>query len=144
MAKGKKTGGKNFQPGVVTNPEGRPKIPEELKEVRRMTRSEVELRILELWQKPEPEIKAILDDPKTSLRDKMIMRVMLRAIAKGDHAGLGFIMDTTFGKKMESSLEGTPTIRVVIEDYRKKDLPIILDHPISNRALPGARVPENS
>lgn len=98
----RKTTGRDFVPGDPRiNREGRPKLPEELKEIRRMTRGEVELRILELWDKPEPEIKTILDDPKTSLRDKMIMRVMLRAIAKGDHAGLGFIMDTTFGKQTQ-------------------------------------------
>ena len=39
----KKTGGRNFVPGVVTNPNGRPKTPPELKALRRLTKAEFEL-----------------------------------------------------------------------------------------------------
>lgn len=101
MAKGRKTGGRNFKPGVVTNPHGRPPASPELKAIRKMTRLEVEQRIIELWDKNESELHKLVNDSETTIRDKTIMRVMLRAIAKGDYSALGFIMDLIFGKRIE-------------------------------------------
>lgn len=101
MARGRKTGGRDFRPGIVTNPHGRPRNPPELKDIRKMTRVEVEHKIMELWDKNESEIASLVNLPTTNMRDKTIMRVMLRSIAKGDHLALGFIMDLIFGKRAE-------------------------------------------
>jgi hypothetical protein len=102
MAKGFKTGGKNFKRGVVTNPNGRPKLPPELKAARALGRELVELRVFELKRKTEAELRKIMGDPETSIEDKLIISVMFKGVHQGDFNCLGFITDFIFGKRADN------------------------------------------
>lgn len=98
MAKGFKTGGKNFQKGVVTNPAGRPPLSPEIKEARRLTQT----RFIELTNQyinmSKEELKAAEQNPKTTILELMVLKVMQHAIAKGDQLRLNFILERLIGK----------------------------------------------
>lgn len=106
-----------FLPGESPNPAGGPKIPQELKELRVLNRVEVEQLINDYWMLPESVINQKFNHPDTPLRDKLVIRVILRGIAKGDFQALGFLSDFIFGKrteKLEVTNKNAPQVVVML------------------------------
>jgi hypothetical protein len=101
MARGKKTGGRNIQKGQVLNPRGGLAHDPVLKAIRRLSRSEIaEIGTL-LLEKNYQALKAIIDDPTTSVLRLMVASVANRVIAKGDHAAFATLLEQIAGKPKE-------------------------------------------
>lgn len=110
MAKGQKTGGKNFKPGQSGNPAGGPGLPQDLRDARKMTSAEV-TRILTYLIDLEPAAYAAYK-PKTML-ETIVMSLMSKAIEEGCTARLNLLFDRIIGK-VKDQLEVTlPTPFIV-------------------------------
>lgn len=97
MAKGKKTGGRNFQAGKSGNPAGRKPDPLELKEARKYTRQEVELALHRELSRPYENETRDVDGEQTNL-DRLIYKIVRVGIAEGDPKRLDFVLTQLFGK----------------------------------------------
>jgi hypothetical protein len=98
MAKGKKTGGRDFVKGTTPNPKGRPKIPEELKKIRKMNRDRLEIIVSKYLAMNFIDLNQVVKDPNTSALDHMIVQIIIKSITTGDHARFNAIMDRVVGK----------------------------------------------
>ncbi len=99
MAKGKKTGGGPlFGPG---NQYGRPKVPEDIKEGRRLNKSELERIMTKLLNMEPDELKAHLAKRKMPCKEMLIGTIILKAIQGGDHYRTTFLLDRLIGKVKE-------------------------------------------
>lgn len=106
MAKGKKTGGRDFQPGQSGNPSGRPPEPEDIKKARSLTKNEY-TRIANkyLWMDLESFGKE-LKRKDLSMFEKAVMQ-MIQHAAAGCERRFEQILARMIGKprdKMEVTL----------------------------------------
>ena len=93
---------KKIKKGQVLNPSGRPKIPADLKEIRKKYSKEVIQGLLaQCLDKPVEELEAILKDKKNKVVDHLVGRVALMGIVKGDPVRFNFILDRMIGKVTE-------------------------------------------
>ena len=113
MANGKKTGGKNWVPGQSGNPNGRPKLPDEIKEARKIS---VE-KIIEMFSKyllmTEEDFKKV-DRTNLTMLEVWFLKNVDYAISKRDHHVFDKILDRVIGRsflgiKLELPPEGTVT-----------------------------------
>jgi hypothetical protein len=120
MAVGKKTGGRNFVKGQSGNPNGRPRVPQDVKDLRIENRQEVE-RLVSLYCKvPDWKLNEVIADREADAIDKLVCRVILRGIARGDQSTLGFLTDFIFGARpKEIKLDNTSHLDVDEADKNK-------------------------
>lgn len=118
MAKGKKTGGKNFEPGESGNPNGRPPLTLEQREFRNAKTKEIIEEFKFLWSLKEDELKQITEDPNTPAIRKAIAHNIFSA-ASGKWGGgysLQFILDRTIGRvkeEIDHNLKGNIHVQLV-------------------------------
>lgn len=96
MAVGKKTGGKDFTPGNPGGP-GRPPIPDDIKNARRLNRQEVERTVNLFLYMSEAEIDAKLQDKTTVMLEHLVGSIVLRAKRDGDPARMNFLIEQVLG-----------------------------------------------
>lgn len=122
MAKGRKTGGRNFLPGVVTNPNGRPKKPEDIRILETLTRTQVQHLMLKYLQIPLGEIQFI-NKTKLPLLEAILLKLLEKAMLGGDHVRLNWVLEQIFGKlpdKIDATIHGDMNINQIIADYTEK------------------------
>lgn len=115
MAKGFKTGGRNFVKGQVSNPKGRPRTPDDLKMARQMYAHDIEAAIYKYGDMTIEQLKAAVSNPSTPSKDLAIIKIMTEAISKGDHQRLDFILNRTIGKvkdTVDHNVQMKPSILV--------------------------------
>lgn len=113
MAPGKKSGGKNFQPGQSGNPAGRPAtVSEELREAKKLLRDQFELTVIECAKLTFPELDKLIQDPTTPALKLMVASVMVKGVSLGDPGRMSFFLDRLVGpvpKAVElSGAQGQP------------------------------------
>jgi hypothetical protein len=97
MAKGKKTGGKNFEPGNKMGKGASCHNPA-LKVVRRMTHDDV-AEIGQLIVEGNLEkLQAVKDDKNASVLKVWMCSVAIKAISRGDATALNALLDRIVGK----------------------------------------------
>ena len=103
MAKGKKTGGKNFTKGKSGNPKGRPKTPPDVRNIRALSKTEFTRIANEfLWLSTTAADKK-LKSRGLSQFEKAVGQTVKKAAA-GDLMRLNMVLDRLIGKprdKME-------------------------------------------
>lgn len=113
MAKGRKTGGKNWPKGQSGNPKGRPKLPDEIKEARKLSVK----KIIEMFSKyllmTEAEFEKV-DRTNLTLLEVWFLKNIDTAMQKGNHAVFDKILDRIIGRsfmgvKIELPHEGAIT-----------------------------------
>jgi hypothetical protein len=92
MAKGQKTGGKNFRPGVSGNPAGRPPLPADLKAARQMNRVALERLLNEILYLTKEELKERFKDPETPAVERMVIQLVRSACWGGNYLKIGFLI----------------------------------------------------
>lgn len=120
MAIGKKTGGRDFKKGERANPNGRPPVPEEIRELRKMNRLEVEQTFSKYMYMTRAEIKAALKRRDLPNIDVMVIKVMEKAIKNGDQWRFNFLLDRTIGKVPDrvADADGQPLLSTFIDLVR--------------------------
>lgn len=97
MAKGKKTGGKNFQKGKSGNPGGRPALPDDLKAARKWCYEDMIRTIIEVGDITPADFKVM---SKMDIHYRK--RAIIAAYRKCDYRAIKDYEDRVFGKAKEN------------------------------------------
>lgn len=101
MARGKATPA-SFKPGdpraSLAGQKSSRALPADLKDARLQNAAVFESTIYKYMNSPLEILKEILKDPATPSRDLVVIRILVLAIEKGDHARLNFLLERTIGK----------------------------------------------
>lgn len=98
MAKGEKTGGRNFKAGNSGNPSGRPKLPEDVKAMLNLNQAEFVRNANEILSMSVAELDAVIGDQKQPVFKALIARIIKEGLMGGDHKKLEFFLDRIVGK----------------------------------------------
>ena len=106
MAKGHKTGGRDFLPGQSGNPKGKPKLTPEQREFRSAAKNEIIEEFKYLWSLPIEEIQEIAAPEEEIFGNTPLIRIaiakaLLKAAQTGDMHQLNQILDRVIGKVKE-------------------------------------------
>ena len=99
--KGKKTGGKNIQPGQVLNPNGRPKLPEHVLTLKRDASLQAQLDIIKAFQMTQSEMFKIEQDSSVPAGFKALVSCLNNCIQIGSSKDLNMFLDRIIGKVKE-------------------------------------------
>jgi hypothetical protein len=100
MAKGTKTGGKDFKVGHAGGP-GRPKLPDDLREIKKITPDFVHRLIAKFGRMDLEAIEKVVADKASTAFDVMIGMIIIKAVKDGDYKRLDFLFDRTVGKVLQ-------------------------------------------
>ena len=79
-----------WKPGQSGNPSGKPKGL--------LTRQQVETTFKRFHDKTLEELEAVVNDKKSTILERMLCSVMIKAIEEGDINRFGFLLDRAIGK----------------------------------------------
>lgn len=105
MARGSKTGGRDFKPGNTFSKGGVP-TPPDIKEARKLTRVELERIMTRYLHMSKVELEAESDRKDMTLLEAMVLSVAKKAVIAGDQQRLNFLIEQTLGK-LPDKLETT-------------------------------------
>jgi hypothetical protein len=98
LAKGFKTGGKDFKPGQSGNPKGSKPLDYNLNLIKLLTAKELGLACTLLVRGEEAACDQAILDPQAPMLHKIIAKALLRAFRDGDFFLLDKILDRVVGK----------------------------------------------
>jgi hypothetical protein len=113
MARGKKTGGRDFKPGQIANPNGAPRVPEEVKIARQLSQNQLILIFNKLLHMTGAELKAHWNNPETPVFERIVAKILNQADVLGDHHRLDFILNRLIGKVTEKVDVKLPTATII-------------------------------
>jgi hypothetical protein len=118
VAKGKKTGGRDFKKGNPGRLPGTVVIP---KKILNLNRKEAEEKISKYLKMTPVDLEKVSKNPETLAIDLLIISVIMHAMKTGDYTRLNFLFDRTIGRVKEkidvSNEDGTlarPKITVTL------------------------------
>ena len=114
---GNKNPKNQFKKGAPPGP-GRPRLPDDLKELKELTKIALEKSVHKYTLMSIEELDKVSKDPNTIAIDRLILSILKQGIIKGDQQRATFLYDRIVGKVKENvTIEGG--IKVTIEDYSK-------------------------
>lgn len=116
MAKGFKSGGKDFEKGVSGNPKGTPGLPAEVRKVRKLTHEEISQMGTMLLEQDINQIIKISEDLTQPVLRVWIARMIRKGIATKDTAYFNAVLDRIAGRiptKMELTGSGGGPLSLV-------------------------------
>lgn len=108
MAIGKKSGGRDFQPGQSGNPAGRTPLPPELKETRRLNKTEFETLVNKYLWASFAQIEAASEDATLPAIERYVVSIIAKGIKTGDWGGCEWIAQRLIGKVQDRVEVTTP------------------------------------
>lgn len=99
--------GKRFQPGKSGNPGGKVKIPDDIKEARKLNQNELDRTVNRLIYLSRQELRGLIENPETPMFEIMVASIIAQGAQKGDQMRLEFILNRIIGKvqdKLEVSV----------------------------------------
>lgn len=97
--KRKKNG--TFEKGNKGGP-GRPELPKDLKEVRKLNQFELEFILNESLLMTPEQLKRVKDDPESTMLQLLVVSIITHGTNKGDQLRMGFLLDRLLGKMKEN------------------------------------------
>jgi len=109
MARGRKTGGKDFEKGHKGGP-GKPPTPPDIRASRALTREEFERVAYRLLFINQQEFQTIVKNAETPMFDLMMAAVIHKAVVEGDERRMDFLLSRLIGKVVQpiSGPDGKP------------------------------------
>ena len=120
MAKGFKSGGRDFVKGVVTNPKGRPKVSSQLKEIKQLNATRLAELLNEFINMDKEALIAKSKNPSTTVFELIICSILKNAYDKGDQQRINFILDRLVGKVKDQVEHSGDGFKIILEDYLSK------------------------
>lgn len=125
MAKGKKTGGRNFAKGQVSNPLGGAALSPQVRAIRKITLDHIEEVADLILDGNLQKLKDLAGNPDTSVLKVWLAKAAAEGIRKGDLHSLESILNRVLGKPKErhevTGREGEDIgFRITIHDYGSK------------------------
>lgn len=102
MAKGKKTGGRDYTPGHSAPGPGRPQVPEDLKKSRSLNRIEFERVLNKYIYLTGPEINQAIRSDEHPILELIVAKILAKAFNEGDPRRVEFIIDRLIGRPREA------------------------------------------
>jgi hypothetical protein len=99
MAKGKKTGGKDFTPGDPRA--GRPPMDADLKRANALTSAELKRTLNRLLFMEDIELEALTKDAKANQLERIVSNIILQATKHGDVARMEWLAQRLVGKVVD-------------------------------------------
>ena len=131
MAKGKKTGGRNWALGQSGNPVGTPVVPDDLKAARKLNRIELERVLNRYIYMTKAEIVRAAQSEDTPAMELMIASLISKGTNEGDPKRLGFIFEYlgfVVTKKIDMNANHNSTFKIEFtEEQRRKIARAYLD-----------------
>ncbi len=109
MAKGRKTGGKNWESGKSGNPSGSSGLPQDVRHARQLTAVNLERLLNQHIYSTSKELASTIAAPEAVALDKLVASIILTGIDKADQARLEFILCRLVGKVQDKLEVTTPT-----------------------------------
>jgi len=101
MARGKKTGGRDFSSTNQPKKRGRKPLPKDLRDARNLTKARLQGMLNKSLWCTQDELTARMKDDETPMIEKMIGSIVYKALVEGDQTRLTFILDRMIGKVKE-------------------------------------------
>ena len=125
MARGRKTGGKDFSKGnKLAVGHGRPSIPQDVKAARKLTNFEFDRILNKYLYLPLDQLKKAAKDESLPGIDHMVLQVIIRGASTGDQSRLNALLDRSpvgrIKEKLEISGDVHSTIVNLIERHTNK------------------------
>lgn len=98
----------SFKPGQSGNPEGRPRIPMDLKEAKSVNKIEFDRVLNKYMYLKAPEINAALKSDDLPMMELVVAKIVAKAFNEGDQRRLEFILDRLIGKVSNDPLPPAP------------------------------------
>lgn len=105
---------KPFEKGNRMNPGGKPKVPDDIKEMRKLTSVELERIINKLIHSDISELSLMLKEKKDTVIVLMVARLLHDVLSKGDHQKYSLMVDRLVGK-IKEQIEVTTVKPFIIE-----------------------------
>ena len=118
MAKGKKTGGRDFKKGQSGNPLGPYVIAPDVAEARKFSHQQALRSLTKFLEMSVNELKDALNDTNNSVVDHWVARVCYMGIKYGDTRRLDFMFDRLFGKPKNTTEENTDYQTLKPDEYQ--------------------------
>lgn len=120
MAKGRKTGGKDFTPGHDRG--GRPALPDDVKQLKKLNVAEMERVLNNCLQMNRDQINEAQKNPDAPMIELLVLSIISHGINKGDPMRLNFLLDRLIGKVKEShELDiSERTLQILIEETKSE------------------------
>ncbi len=112
----KKVRGRPFQPGNKANPSGRPKVPADLLEARKVSRQTFEEKLQSYMRMPMADLEHLMESYKTQgvvCLDMLVGSIIVKAIMEGCVTRMNFLLNR-MGVN-QAFEEHDPTLRVATE-----------------------------
>ena len=90
-----------FEPGKSGNPKGRPPLPDDVKEARKLTKIEFERIANKYIHMTRAELKVAAKEPEATAMDRMVIKIIVDAVKFGKIYNIEFLLDRLVGKVIE-------------------------------------------
>jgi hypothetical protein len=97
-----------WKPGVCPNPAGRPPLPPEVKEARRLTKTEFESIVNKYLFAPIAELERLKSDKSLVAIEAWMVAIIYKGLTAGDWAGNEWIQQRLLGKVKDQLEVSTP------------------------------------
>lgn len=97
--------------GVSGNPNGRPRLTPELKQIKDLNPSTLRRMISRYWGMNQQELSQVLADPDTPAIDAFLAKTVMLSIEKGDPLRAEFLFKRSLGNVQENIKLGIKSLR---------------------------------
>lgn len=108
----------SFKVGHPGGP-GRPKLPPEVHELKRINRAEVQKVLNEYLNLTREQLNKVTKDPEATSLQLFVISLITQGINKGDPVRLGFLFDQLIGKMTEKIEVSNPYAQMSLEELKE-------------------------